>query len=150
MRRLVVLAFVLLAAACSSSKSVDFGERQALSIATASGADNFSVEVARTPTQLWTGLRHRRHMDADQGMLFDLGTKQVAYFTMTDTIIPLDMVFIDFDGHIAKIEANTVPGNPGPYTSDVPVFGVLELNAGTCARLGIKVGDTVHQTLFGT
>ncbi len=148
MRFVLVFAF-LLVAACSSAKPLEFGERQPLAIATVGGdTDKFNVEVARTQKQLWTGLRWRREMAPDQGMLFDLGVSQVAYFTMSDTILPLDMVFIRADGKILKIEAKTTPGKAGPYTSDVAVLGVLELNAGTTERLGIHVGDTVRHPMF--
>jgi hypothetical protein len=81
-------------------------------------------------------------------MLFDLGSTQVAYFTMKDTVLPLDMLFIDEAGRIRKIADHTVPGEPGPYTSAVPVRAVLELNAGTSDRLGIHVGDLVRHKMF--
>jgi len=147
MRAFAVLAVLL--AACTSPKPLSFGERQPLSIVTAAGTtDQFSVEVATTPKQLWTGLRWRREMAPDQGMLFDLGVKQTTYFTMSNTILPLDMLFIDSDGKILKIEAKTKPGKAGPFNSDYAVLGVLELNAGTTERLGIHVGDYVRHPMF--
>lgn len=147
--RLFVAFALLLAAACTSPKALSFGERQPLSIVTAAGDTNqFSVEIATTQKQLWTGLRWRTEMAPDRGMLFNLGIKQTTYFTMSDTIIPLDMLFIDSDGKILKIEQKTKPGNVGPYNSDYAVLGVLELNAGTCERLGIHVGDFVRHPMF--
>jgi hypothetical protein len=146
--RCFLVLFVLTLAACSSIP-LPLLAREPLTIQTASGASpTFEVEVARTAKELWTGLRWRREMGADQGMLFDLGTTEIARFTMSDTLIPLDMLFLDGAGRIRKIAARTQPGNPGPYTSDAPVRAVLELNAGTAERLGIQVGDKVRHKMF--
>jgi len=107
------------------------------------------VEVMHTQKELWTGLRWRKSMPQDQGMLFDLGEVRQAYFTMSDTLIPLDMLFIAADGKVVNIAAMTVPGNPGPYPSDGAVRAVLELNAGTALRLHLAPGDVVRNKLFG-
>jgi len=124
--------------------------REALAIIGSDGVTHpFQVEVMRTEQQRWRGLRWRKHLDPDDGMLFDLDGVRVAYFTMSDTLIPLDMLFIAADGRIVSIAERTVPGNPGPYASAVPVRAVLELNGGTCAKLDIKPGDLVRYQLFG-
>ncbi len=84
---------------------------EALSITGDDGITHaLKVEVMRTPKELWTGLRWRKQMPQDQGMLFDLGEVRQAYFTMSDTLIPLDMLFIGADGSIVNIAAMTVPG----------------------------------------
>lgn len=145
--RSIVLLFLVCLVACSSSPLPERA-RQPLTIVTAGGARRFEVELVKNPNDLWTGLRWRTEMAADRGMLFDLGGTQIARFTMSDTLIPLDMLFIARDGRILKIAENTEPGNPGPYISDAPVSAVLELNAGTSARSGIKAGDVVHHPLF--
>ncbi|MFZ1990015.1 MAG: DUF192 domain-containing protein [Alphaproteobacteria bacterium] len=112
-------------------------------------AHPLKVEVMRTQKELWTGLRWRKSMPQDQGMLFDLGEVRQAYFTMSDTLIPLDMLFIAADGKIVNIAATTVPGNAGPYMSDGPVRAVLELNAGAALRLHLAPGGVVRNKLFG-
>ena len=123
---------------------------EALSITGDDGSTHaLKVEVMRTQKELWTGLRWRKQMPQDQGMLFDLGEVRQAYFTMSDTLIPLDMLFIGADGKIVNIAAMTVPGNPGPYMSDGPVRAVLELNAGASLRLHLVPGDVVRGKLFG-
>jgi len=146
--RSFVLLFLVCLVACSSSPLPERA-RQPLIVETAGGgARRFEVEFVKSPNDLWTGLRWRTEMAADHGMLFDLGGTHVARFTMSDTLIPLDMLFIAKDGRILKIAENTEPGNPGPYTSDGLVRAVLELNAGTSARAGIKTGDQVRHPLF--
>jgi len=112
-------------------------------------AHALKVEVMRTQKELWTGLRWRKTMPQDHGMLFDLGEVRQAYFTMSDTLIPLDMLFIAADGKIVNIAAMTVPGNAGPYMSDGPVRAVLELNAGAALHLHLGPGAIVRYKLFG-
>lgn len=90
----------------------------------------------------------RRGMPADHGMLFDFATEQPVAFWMKNTPLPLDMIFIDAQGTVAGIAADTVPFSEAPIPSPVPVRAVLEVNAGTAARLGIAVGDRVRHPIF--
>ena len=85
----------------------------------------------------------------DGGMLFDWGTPHPSPMWMENTLVPLDMVFINPDGTIRHIVENTVPQSLATIDSDGPVLGVLELAAGTTARLDIRVGDKVQQRIFG-
>ena len=71
-----------------------------------------------------------------------------ALFWMHNTLIPLDMLFIAGDGRIADIRERAVPMSDATIPSKVPVRAVLELNGGTVARLGIKLGDVVHYAIF--
>jgi uncharacterized membrane protein (UPF0127 family) len=142
------LALVLGLTGCTSDL-FRFHLREQLAVQTTSGKQHvFDVEIARTSHELWRGLRWRRHLGADEGMLFDLGNVRIAYFTMSDTLIPLDMLFIGPGGRVVKIERMTKPGFKGPYTSGVPVRAVLELNGGTSKRLGITRGALVLSSLF--
>jgi uncharacterized membrane protein (UPF0127 family) len=58
------------------------------------------------------------------------------------------MLFIRADGTIARIAPNTEPLSTRTILSGEPVLSVLELNAGTAARLGIKPGDRVEHPMF--
>ena len=109
----------------------------------------FHVEMAMTPEQQETGLMFRPHVPADGGMLFDWGQTRDAPMWMKNTISSLDMVFIEADGTIRSIAENTTPQSLAIIDSDGPVRAVLELAAGTTARLGIRVGDRVEQRIFG-
>lgn len=104
----------------------------------------FRVEVAATQHDQWTGLRFRASMGADEGMIFPRDPPRMASFTMQNTEIPLDMIFIGADGTIDQIIAETPPFEPGPFLSDEPAAAVLELNGGTAARLGITPGAKVE------
>ncbi len=120
-----------------------------LSIKTADGRTlTFTVEFAQTPAELEQGLMNRPSMAADAGMLFDLGTDQVATFWMKNTLIPLDMLFIASDGTIKDIAERAVPLSLALVTSQGPVRAVLEVNGGTAERLNIKPGDLVRHAMF--
>lgn len=120
-----------------------------LAVVTASGArHSFRVEIARTPDQQAQGLQGRKSLAADAGMLFDFGTPRPAAFWMKNTLVSLDMIFIGGGGEIVKIVRDTTPLSLAVIPSDEPVRAVLEVRAGTAARLGIKPGDTVEHRIF--
>ena len=109
----------------------------------------FSVEVARTPREQSQGLMFRRRMPADAGMLFVYDPPRPVSMWMRNTYIPLDMIFIAPDGRISRIAERTVPLSEQNIPSRGTVRAVLELNAGTAARLGIKPGATVSAPALG-
>jgi uncharacterized membrane protein (UPF0127 family) len=81
-------------------------------------------------------------------MLFDFGPERIARMWMKNTYIPLDMLFIGGDGLVADVAEQTEPLSLDIIASRVPIRAVLELNAGTVARLGIRRGDRVHHRIF--
>lgn len=109
-------------------------------------AHRFTVEVAATPAEQYTGMMHRRSVAPGQGMLFPRPYEHVAVFWMHNTLIPLDMIFVRADGTIARI-ATATPLSLESVTSQVPVVAVLEIGGGRAAQLGIKVGDRVEYRL---
>jgi uncharacterized membrane protein (UPF0127 family) len=106
------------------------------------------VEVVRTPAARARGLMFRSQLDQDQGMLFVMDREEVQSFWMKNTYLPLDMLFIRADGTVARIAADTEPLSTRTISSGEPVLAVLELNAGTAARLGLRAGDRVEHPLF--
>ena len=125
--------------------------QERLVIVTASGGvHRFTVEVARSRAEHERGLMFRDSLADDRGMLFDWGGMAPAAMWMKNTLIPLDMLFIDADGTILDIFANTVPGSLDVITAGVPVRAVLELNGGAAKRLGLKPGDRVRHPIFAT
>jgi len=135
-------------AAAEGSSPVVFGQGE-LTLATTGGAKfHFSIEIAETEDQLHQGLMFRDSMPADAGMLFLLGTEQIASFWMRNTFLPLDMVFIARDGRVTNIHHDAAPGSTAIISSTAPVTGVLELNGGVAARLGIHAGDRVIHPAF--
>ena len=107
------------------------------------GTRTFRVEVARTGPQRMRGLMFRRHLAADAGMLFLFDREAPVSMWMRNTYIPLDMLFIARGGRIVRIAERTVPLSEVSIPSGGPVVAVLELNAGTVSRLGIRPGTRV-------
>ena len=120
-----------------------------LTIVSATGPHRFTVEVAETPAQMEQGLMFRRTMAPDAGMLFDYKTPTVATMWMRNTLIPLDMLFVDARGRIVNIHERAVPQSLDVIAAAAPVRAVIELNGGTAARLGIAPGDQVQHSIFG-
>jgi uncharacterized protein len=141
---LPVIGLVVMLAGAAYAQALE-----ALSIATQDGQrHSFQVEVARNDADRAQGLMYRRSMPANQGMLFDFGRVEPVSMWMQNTYLPLDMLFVRQDGTIARIAANTEPLSTRTIPSGEPVLAVLELNAGTAARLGIKPGDRIEHPLF--
>ena len=109
----------------------------------------FTVEMATTPQQQRVGEMFRTSVPPDGGMLFDWGTPHPSPMWMENTLVPLDMVFINPDGTIRAIAENTVPRSLATVDSHGPVLAALELAGGTTAKLNIRVGDKVLQRIFG-
>ena len=102
-----------------------------------------SVETARTQSQRQLGLMYRRQLERDSGMLFFFDSESVQAFTMRNTYIPLDMIFINRDKRIAGVVENTAPLTEGPYGVAAASMYVLEVNGLFCREQGISVGDRV-------
>ena len=120
-----------------------------LVIQTAKGKFPFDIELAVTPPQMEQGLMFRRSLAADAGMLFDYGDPQPIAMWMKNTLIPLDMIFIGKDGTVVDFRERAVPMSLDTIEPKVPTRAVLEVNAGTVNRLGLRVGDTIHHAFFG-
>jgi uncharacterized protein len=144
---LSALAVVALAMLGSASRlsAVDL---QALEIVSKTGVHTFAVEMALTPEEQAKGLMFRRELPEGQGMLFDFQREQPAIFWMKNTYVSLDMIFIRADGRILRIAENTVPLSETLVPSGGPVRAVLEVVAGTAAKLGIAPGDRVAHPIF--
>lgn len=112
-----------------------------LVIQTASGPLELTVEVAATVQEQTRGLMERTGLPDRHGMLFDFGEDGPVAFWMKNTLIPLDMLFIDSKGFIRHIHAMAEPLSERNIPSPVPVRYVLEIIGGDAARLGIATGD---------
>jgi uncharacterized membrane protein (UPF0127 family) len=111
------------------------------------GNNCFFVEVASTAGEREHGLMSRTQLDVDKGMLFVFEKEEVYPFWMKNTLIPLDMLWIDSNYRVVYIERNALPCASDPC----PVFNpgkkakyVLEINGGLSDKIGIKEGDLVN------
>jgi uncharacterized membrane protein (UPF0127 family) len=149
-RRLLFLPLLLLAASThlALAQLATFATAP-LTIVTASGPHQFTVELATTPAQMEQGLMFRQSLAPDAGMLFDYMAPSMAMMWMKNTLIPLDMLFVDAQGRIVNIHERAVPGSLATISAAAPARAVIELNGGTAARLGIRPGDRVMFPIFG-
>lgn len=104
------------------------------------------VEVADSPEERSHGLMYRTNMPMDQGMLFIFDEESERSFWMKNTLIPLDIIFIDSDYTIVNIE-NAIPCEEDPcelYSSEKPAKYVIEVIGGYTENYGISKGDKVE------
>jgi len=109
---------------------------------------SFSLEVASTVWQQAKGLSNRQSLCPTCGMIFVFPRSQIQTFWMKDTLIPLDMIFLnEMDQivtiHTAKPEPNTPDSLLQKYSSTSPAKYVIELNAGSARLLNLSIGQTL-------
>ncbi len=100
-----------------------------------------NIWLADTSARQQQGLMFIRHMDEFEGMLFRYPRDAVIRMWMKNTFIPLDMVFIDSNRRITRIETHTEPLSERTISSQNPVRSVLELNAGSASEWGLQPGN---------
>lgn len=110
----------------------------------AEGAHRFRLELAEGRREQERGLMHRRAMHPDYGMVFPYADEAIRSFWMANTLISLDMLFINGNGQVVTIVHEAEPLTRSPRTSTAPARFVVELVGGTAARLGIEEGTEVQ------
>ena len=103
------------------------------------GIHNINAQLAQTPEQRQIGLMFRASMPANEGMLFAFDRPDQQCFWMKNTLIPLDIAFVEDSGAIVNIE-QMKPQTVGQHCSQKPVRYVLEMNEGWFAKRGVKPG----------
>ncbi|NWN82642.1 MAG: DUF192 domain-containing protein [Halomonas sp.] len=125
-------------------------ERLPLTVSTGAGPHEFRVEVADESAERSRGLMGREQLAEDAGMLFLYSREKAgdSGFWMYNTLIPLDIAFIDGEGHIVSTHTMMPCVSEAPARCPVtrpgePYRAALEVNAGLFEELGIKLGDCV-------
>jgi uncharacterized membrane protein (UPF0127 family) len=114
----------------------------------ASGEHAFEVEVARTRAQQARGLMFRKWMPFDHGMLFVFEEEGPVRMWMKNTVLPLDMIFLSRTGRVVDIHEHAVPFSEDVISSSAAAKAVLEVHAGTAARIGLRRGDFIRRAVF--
>lgn len=122
--------------------------RSELQVVTASGTHRFQVWIAADDQSRERGLMFVRKLPPDEGMLFLFERPQFAAFWMKNTYLSLDLIFIRADGVVVNVAENARPLTLDPIPSAAPVKAVLELIAGTAAKIGLAAGDRVVHPVF--
>jgi uncharacterized membrane protein (UPF0127 family) len=112
------------------------------------GQARFAVEVADDAAERARGLMFRESLPRSSGMLFVYEGPQRATFWMKNTLIPLDMVFLDPAGRVLGVHAMARPGDETIIDGGPGVRAVLEINGGLAARLGIAAGSELRHPAF--
>jgi len=112
------------------------------------GQARFSIELADTPQARSRGLMFRETLARSAGMLFVYDRPQRATFWMKNTLIPLDMVFIDHRGMVRYVHERAIPGDLTMIDGGTGILAVLEINGGQARELGISVGTEVRHPAF--
>jgi uncharacterized protein len=109
----------------------------------------FKVWIADDSERRARGLMFVKQLADDEGMLFVYEQAQPIGMWMKNTFIPLDMLFVATDGKVIRVAANTEPHSLTTIESNGDALGVVELKAGTAARLHIAKGARVMHAAFG-
>lgn len=112
------------------------------------GQARFGVELALTPQEQARGLMYRETLPRGQGMLFVYPRPSSVSFWMKNTLIPLDMIFVDARGHVRRIHHQARPGDLTPIPGGDDILAVLEINGGLARALGISEGSEMRHPAF--
>lgn len=147
---LMVAGQTIVASGVSAAQTKPHFSSEPLSISSHTGASHaFTVEVAVNDAEREYGLMFRTDMAADHGMLFRFDKVQRVQMWMQNTVLPLDMLFLDASGKVTHIVEQAVPYSQTIIDSGGPVRYVVELNGGIVQKLNLAVGDKVSSAIIG-
>ena len=111
------------------------------------GTDTVHAEVARSPEERERGLMYRTELAKGRGMIFIFPDAQTRSFWMKDTLIPLDIAYMDATLRIIDIQGME-PQTLDLHPSAQPAAFALEVPLGWFAEVGIEVGGEARM-VFG-
>jgi hypothetical protein len=103
----------------------------------------YQFETAVTSEEKEKGLMFRKSLAKDSGMLFVYQKEEYMSYWMKNTLIPLDIAFIDRDFRITDIHSMK-PLDETPVSSKAKAMYALEVNPGFFQRAGVKEGDVIE------
>ena len=112
------------------------------------GQARFSVELADSGDERARGLMFRESLSRSSGMLFIYPTPRTVSFWMQNTLIPLDMIFVDTSGTVRKVHRSSIPRDTTGISSDSQIVAVLEISGGLSEAMGISPGTVLHHPAF--
>jgi len=107
------------------------------------GNNNYNIELATTIAQKTKGLSGRDSLCKNCGMIFVFGFETNLPFWMKDTLIPLDMIWLDKNGKVVDIQTITEINSTKIYQNQTPAQYVIELNANDSQKINLKIGDII-------
>ncbi len=103
--------------------------------------DCFYVEIVDEEKERTQGLMFRESMAEDKGMLFIFDSEGIYPFWMKNTILPLDIIWINSENEVVFIKRNAEPHNTIPINPESSALYVLELNAGISKEIDLNIGS---------
>lgn len=130
------LSFLLLGAGCQENAEVCLQEHC------------FQVETASTPVAREAGLMFRENLSDNEGMLFIFPKEDTYSFWMKNTLLALDIIWIDSQGNVVFMSKQAQPCETEQEQCEVitptkPAKYVLEIKAGQAENIGLDVGDVL-------
>ena len=143
--RTVLTALLLTASFAACGGNNDVVKTVTVEISGDSRTVAYEAEVASTPSERQRGLMERESLPANRGMLFLFPQDNATGFWMKNTLIPLDIAFID-DGRIVELRSMTPCTTPTcPLTTPSRFYDTaLEVNEGSFDRRGVTVGERIR------
>ncbi len=105
---------------------------------------NIDMELATNEEEHARGLMYRKQMDENKGMLFLFPNEDWRSFWMHNTLIPLDIIYVNAKREVVSICKNTNTLDDTSLPSEAPAMYVIEINAGLCDKYGIDKGTKVN------
>jgi len=109
----------------------------------------FEARRADTFAARAQGLMFVEELRADQAMIFVYEPPQRVVMWMKNTLIPLDMLFVDAGGCVVKVHEQARPHSLDSIESGAPVVLVVEIKGGEARARGIDKGDRVARPAAG-
>ena len=147
-RPAALAVFATLTAAAGAAAAAPACDPDRIDILAGPGSRTFAIEIADDPDEQARGLMFRPALPADAAMLFVFDPPRPANFWMRNTMIPLDMIFIDDTGRVESVAERTDAYSERVSSSQGDVRAVLEINGGLSRRFGIGPGAQVIHPAF--
>lgn len=106
----------------------------------------FTIDIASSHLEKAMGLMYVENIPENYGLLFVYKKPQEVGIWMKNTLISLDILWIDKSNRIVHIETNTLPNSTQIMRPKKKVTYVLEVISGTVKKYNIKVGDIIKLT----
>jgi uncharacterized membrane protein (UPF0127 family) len=101
------------------------------------------IEIASNEAKRMQGLMYRDSMAESQAMLFIFPDEDERSFWMKNTVISLDIIYVNTKNVIVSIQKNAIPYSEDSVPSNGKAKYVVEVNAGFCERHSIRAGDRI-------
>ena len=144
MRLPVIAAALMFCAAAWAAQAGESCRDDRVSLRGSWGEAHFRVEIADDADARARGLMMRESLSRGAGMLFVFEESRPVSFWMENTLIPLDMIFVDESGTVIRVHDEAVPGDRTQIPSGGPVQYVLEINGGLARAMGIAAGSEMR------